>query len=33
MVQNLIYFAQLLKSNPIPTDLKKLGEEAKKEHK
>ncbi len=33
MVYNLIYFAQLLKANPIPTDLKKLGEEAKKESK
>lgn len=30
-VHNLIYFAQLLKNNPIPTNLNKLTEEAQKE--
>jgi multimeric flavodoxin WrbA len=30
-VYNLIYFAKLLKENPIPTSLKKLAEEAAKE--
>ncbi len=30
MAHNLIYFAKLLKENPIPTNLKKLDEEAKK---
>jgi multimeric flavodoxin WrbA len=30
MVHNLVYFAKLLKENPIPTNLKKLDEEAKK---
>lgn len=28
MAHNLVYFAQLLKKNPIPTDLKKLTDEA-----
>lgn len=28
MAHNLVYFARLLKNNPIPTNLKKLGEEA-----
>lgn len=31
MVANLCYFAQLLKKNPIPVNLKELTEEAKKE--
>ncbi len=31
LVHNTTYFAKLLKSNPIPTNLKKLSEEAKKE--
>jgi len=30
MVSNLVHFARVLKDNPIPTNLKKLGEEAKK---
>jgi multimeric flavodoxin WrbA len=31
MVYNLVYLAKLLKEHPIPTDLTKLGEDAKKE--
>ncbi len=30
MAHNLVYFAELLRKNPIPTNLKKLDEEAKK---
>jgi hypothetical protein len=30
MANNLVYLAKLLKENPIPTNLKKLDEEAKK---
>jgi hypothetical protein len=30
MAHNLVYFAKLLRENPIPTNLKKLDEEAKK---
>ena len=30
MAHNLVYLAKLLKENPIPTNLKKLDEEAKK---
>lgn len=33
LVENLSYFARLLKDNPIPTNLKKLDEDAKKESK
>lgn len=31
LVQNTIYLARLLKENPIPTDLKEIGEKAKQE--
>ncbi|WP_410807126.1 hypothetical protein [Methanohalobium sp.] len=31
MVHNLVYFAKLIKDNPIPTDINKLYEDAKKE--
>ncbi len=31
MVHNTTFFAKLLKANPIPTNLNKLTEEAKKE--
>jgi len=31
MVHNLVYFAELLKEHPIPTDMLKIEEEAKKE--
>ena len=31
MVNNLTYFAQMLKKNPIPTSLKELTEEARRE--
>lgn len=30
MANNLVYFAKLLKENPIPTNLKKLDEAAKR---
>lgn len=30
MAHNLVYFAKLLRENPIPTNLKKFDEEAKK---